>query len=140
MIFSSSLSPRVSNGDVNVLKDIVTHCIRRDLNVFFSGFDGVRRSTCVLGSFPVYLLKKWFTSSVHPSLHPSITCSSCPTLCDPMNLACQAPLLAGSPSKNTGVSSHFLIQGIFLIQGLNPPLPALQVDSLPLEPLWKRFP
>ena len=28
-----------------------------------------------------------------------------------------------SPSKNTGVGCHFLLQGIFLTQGLNPGLP-----------------
>ena len=41
----------------------------------------------------------------------------------------------GSPSKNTGVSCHFLLQGIFPTQGLNPCLLCLlqwQADSLPL--------
>ena len=31
----------------------------------------------------------------------------------------QAPLSMGFPSKNTGVGCHFLLQGIFLIQGSN---------------------
>ena len=35
-----------------------------------------------------------------------------------------------SPGKNTGVGCHFLFQGIFLIQGLNPCLLHWQVDSL----------
>ena len=42
------------------------------------------------------------------------------------------------PSKNTGEGYHFLLQGIFLTQGLNPCLPCLmhwQVDSLPLSHL-----
>ena len=43
-----------------------------------------------------------------------------------------------SPSKNTGVDSHALPQGIFPTQGSNPCLlgvsPALQVDSLHTEP------
>ena len=34
----------------------------------------------------------------------------------------QAPLFMGFPGKNTGVSCHFLLQGIFLTQGLNPGL------------------
>ena len=34
------------------------------------------------------------------------------------------------PGKNTGVGCHFLFQGIFLIQGLNPCLLHWQVDSL----------
>ena len=39
------------------------------------------------------------------------------------------------PEENTGVSCHFLLQGLFPTQGLNPPLlhlPHWQVDSLPL--------
>ena len=39
------------------------------------------------------------------------------------------------PDKNTRVGCHFLLQGVFLIQALNPHLPPLlhwQVDSLPL--------
>ena len=43
-----------------------------------------------------------------------------------------------SPGKNTGVGCHFLLQGIFLIQGLNPGLPhcgrGLSTDCLPTEP------
>ena len=35
--------------------------------------------------------------------------------------------------KNTGVGCHFLLQGIFLTQGLNPYLLHWQVDSLPLS-------
>ena len=37
------------------------------------------------------------------------------------------------PSKNTGVGCHFLLQGIFLTQGLNPCLLHWQEDSLPLS-------
>ena len=36
-----------------------------------------------------------------------------------------------SPSKNTGVGCHFLLQGIFPTQGLNERLLHWQVDSLP---------
>ena len=36
------------------------------------------------------------------------------------------------PGKNTGVGCHFLPQGIFLAQGLNPQLLHWQVGSLPL--------
>ena len=42
-----------------------------------------------------------------------------------------------SPGKKTGMGCHFLLQGIFLTQGLNPGLeprsPALQAESLPSE-------
>ena len=38
-----------------------------------------------------------------------------------------------SPGKNTGVGCHFLLQGIFQTQGLNPCHPRWYVDSLPLR-------
>ena len=44
----------------------------------------------------------------------------CLTLCDPMDCNL-CPW--NSPSKNTGVSNHFLLQGIFLTQGSNPGIP-----------------
>ena len=37
--------------------------------------------------------------------------------------------------KNTGVGCHFLLQGIFLTQGLNPCLQHWQADSSPLSHL-----
>ena len=46
------------------------------------------------------------------------------------------------PGKNTGVGGHFLLQEIFLTQGLNPHLLCLlhwQMDSLPLAPPGKPF-
>ena len=56
---------------------------------------------------------------------------SCPTLCCPVD--CSPPGSSVCPwnvsGKNTGVGCHFLLQGIFLTQGLNlhlshlPPLP-----------------
>ena len=61
------------------------------------------------------------------------------------------PRLPGSfctrdfPGKNTAVSYHFLLQGIFLTQGLNPgPVhfrqsPTLQADSLLAEPPGKLY-
>ena len=45
---------------------------------------------------------------------------ACPTFCDPMD--CSLPRLHHTwdfPGKNTGVGCHFLLQGIFPIQGLN---------------------
>ena len=43
-----------------------------------------------------------------------------------------APLFMELPSKNTGLACHFLLQGIFPTQELNPRLPHWQ-DSLPLS-------
>ena len=40
------------------------------------------------------------------------------------------------PGKNTGVSCYFLLQGIFLTQGLDLCLLRWQVDSLPLRHLY----
>ena len=47
-----------------------------------------------------------------------------------------------SPGKNTGVGSHALLQGIYLIQGIKPAShmsPALQAGSLPLAPPGKHL-
>ena len=38
-----------------------------------------------------------------------------------------------SPGKNTGVSCHFILPGVFLTQGSNPCLLHWQTDSLPLS-------
>ena len=56
----------------------------------------------------------------------------------PWTVAHQAPLSMAFSGKNTGVGCHFLLQGIFLTQSLNPCLLYLlnrQVDSLPLSHL-----
>ena len=45
---------------------------------------------------------------------------SCPILCDPMDCSPPGSSIMGSPDKNTGVGCHFLLQKIFLTQGLNP--------------------
>ena len=62
------------------------------------------------------------------------------TLCCPMDNIQTLRLLCSCnfPGKNTGVSCHFLLHGIFLTQGLNLCLLCLllwQADSLPLVPL-----
>ena len=48
----------------------------------------------------------------------------------------QAPLSMDSPGKNTGVGCHFLLQGIFLTQGLNPCLLPCRL-SFTAEPTGK---
>ena len=49
---------------------------------------------------------------------------SCPTLCDPVDWSPPGSSVHDhSPGKNTRVGSHFLLQGIFPTQGLNPDLP-----------------
>ena len=64
----------------------------------------------------------------------------CPTLCNPTDCSLPGSSVWDSPGKNTGVSSHFLLQGIFPTQGLNPRLLGLlhwQVGSLPRAPPGK---
>ena len=75
------------------------------------------------------LLPMWL--SVYNLQLLCLVAQPCPTLLvTPWTVACQAPLSMGFPAKNTGVGCPFLLQGIFLTQGLNP---ALQVDSLLLS-------
>ena len=59
---------------------------------------------------------------------------SCPTLRPHGLQPARIPCPRDFPGKNTGVGCHFLLQGIFPTQGLNPQLLRLlhwQVDSLP---------
>ena len=59
----------------------------------------------------------------HVTGESEILAQSCLTLCDPMDHK-PARLLCpwNSPGKNTGVGCHFLLQGIFPTQELNPDL------------------
>ena len=58
----------------------------------------------------------------------------CPTLCDPIDCSPPGSSFPGnSPGEGTGAGCHFLLQGIFLTQGLNLSLLCLlhwQVDFL----------
>ena len=54
----------------------------------------------------------------------------------PWTAAHHTPPSMGFPGKNTGVGSHFLLQGIFPTQGLNPCHLHRQADSLPLSQQW----
>ena len=57
-------------------------------------------------------------------VYESLAAQYCPTLCDPME--CTLPgssVLGDSPGNITGVGCLALLQGIFLIQGLNPGFP-----------------
>ena len=88
------------------------------------------------------------------ALHGGICCClvarSCPTLCNPMDwksqiwlsdwttitswtVAHQASLPVGFPRPDTRVGCHFILQGIFLIQGANLYLLQWQMGSLPLS-------
>ena len=56
-------------------------------------------------------------------------------LCDPMGCSLPGSSPWNFPGKNTGAGCHFLLQGIFIIQGSNLYLLHWQVDSLPLSHL-----
>ena len=56
---------------------------------------------------------------------------SCPALCNPID--CSLPGSSVHRVSQAGVGCHFLLQGIFLTQGVNPHLLDWQVDSLPLS-------
>ena len=61
--------------------------------------------------FPLHLLRN----------HRKV--KSCPILCNPMDCNLPSSLCPWDfPGKNTGVGCHFLLQGIFPTQGLNPSL------------------
>ena len=52
-----------------------------------------------------------------------LVAQSCPTLCNPIDCSLLDSSIHGdSPGKNTGVDSHFLLQGIFPTQGSTPGL------------------
>ena len=79
----------------------------------------------------------WSLRSMRACSVASVVCDSLwPHGLQPTRLLCPWD----SPSKNTAVGCHALLQGIFLTQGLNsrlPASPALQVDILPTEPPGK---
>ena len=58
----------------------------------------------------------WFSGSEKVK---ALVIESCQTLCDPMHHSLPDSCPWNSPGKNTGVGSHFLLQGIFPTQGLN---------------------
>ena len=55
-----------------------------------------------------------------------------PILHNPLDCSPPGSSLWDFPDKNIGVGCHFLLQGIFLTQGLNSPSPVLQENSLPI--------
>ena len=80
------------------------------------------------------------TPHLYPHLCVLKLLQLCLTLCDPMD--CSLPdssVYEDSPRKNTGVGCYFLLEGIFLAQGLNPCLvsPALIGGFFTASATWK---
>ena len=70
------------------------------------------RSACCMNEDKVFA---WKSESISDSIMSD-------SFAIPWTVSCQAPCPWSSPGKDTGVGCHFLLQGIFLIQGLNPGL------------------
>ena len=62
---------------------------------------------------------------------------SCPTLCDPVDIACQAPLSMGFSRQEYWSGLPFLSPGDLPDPGIKPGSPALQADALSSEPPGK---
>ena len=69
-----------------------------------------------------------------PSVCVCVCAQLCPTLCSPMDCSMPGSSVHWISRKNTRVGCHFLLQGIFLIQGSNPHLLHWQADSLTVPP------
>ena len=70
---------------------------------------------------------KWYHQKWQSKVHRkfdggSLVTKLCLTPAIPWTIACQAPLSMGFSRQDTGVGSHFLLQGIFLTQESNPGL------------------
>ena len=77
---------------------------------------------------------------IHPGVellgHTYLCClvtHSCLTLCDPMDCSPPVSTVHGNHQARILECCHFLLQGIFPAQGLNPHLLQWQVGSLPLN-------
>jgi len=79
-----------------------------------------KREFCIQSKTNLYAKEEFFVSSV-PIPYKSEVTQSCPTLCNPMDARLLRPW--DFLGKSIGVGCHFLIQGTFPTQGLNPGLP-----------------
>ena len=71
-------------------------------------------------------------SKITSTNHLKVKVKSCPTLCDPTDTRLLRPW--DFLGKSTGVGCHFLLQGIFPTQGLNPGLPHCRQTLYCLSP------
>ena len=75
-----------------------------------------------------------FITSYQGFVHSCSVAQSCPTLLQPHGLQPSRFFYAWDfAGKNTGMGCHFLLQRMFLTQGLNPHLLHWQTGSLPLR-------
>ena len=77
----------------------------------------------------IYYIVKHVCGYMHTYIHTHtyiwsekvkvLVTESCPILCNPMDCRPPGSCVYDSPGKNIGMGCHFLLQGIFLIQGSN---------------------
>ena len=85
-------------------------------------------------------ISKWIHSLIGErltKLKHSEVAQSCPTLCDPWTVACQAPLSMGFSRQEYWSGLPFPSPGDLPNPGVEPGSPALQAGSLPSEPPGK---
>ena len=96
-----------------------------------------RVKTFFSSSIPSCVLKQqWVCVCVCVCVSVCVCAQLCPTLFDSMDCSPSDSSPWDSPGKNTGLGCHFLLQGIFLMQGSNPCLLHLlhwEENSLPLS-------
>ena len=92
--------------------------------------------TCLMAKKPEHKQQKHHCNKFSAML--CLVARSCLTLGDPMDCNLPGSSVHGdSAEKNTGVSCHALLQGIFPTQGSNPGLLHCRWDSLSSEPPGK---
>ena len=77
-----------------------------------------------------------YVSDTRMGLRSHLILVSCSVVC---HLATPWTIPLQAPGRNTGVGGHFLLQGIFSIQGQNPGLPHCRQILLPSEPPRKHL-
>ena len=106
--------------------------------IIFSAFIVVNR-TFFFSTYPHCVVCVVCVGCVCVCVSPFIFLSHCVSCllvsnsATPWTVICWAPLSMGFSSKNTGVGSHSLLQGIVLTHELNPGLWHCRQDSLPSE-------
>ena len=76
---------------------------------------------------------KYYTCLIRNVGGGGLVAKLCPTLCDPMAIACQVPLSMGFSRQEYWSGLAFPSPGYLPNPGIEPGSPALQADSLPPE-------
>ena len=107
-------------------KGKLKHFLIREVRECTNKGEAVKKS-----SQGIYWARSWFLLSEVKSF------SRVQLFATPWTVAFQALLSIGLSRQYTGVDCHFLLQGIFPTQGLNPGLSHCRQDTLPSQPPGK---